>query len=204
MPHAVAGLTMPAGTASAQGAAPSAGDPLAPTGPTPSIVLVHGAFADARAWARVIPLLEGAGYPVVAVENPLTSFDADVATTRRAIDAQPGPSVAVGHSYGGAVITQAAAGSDKVRALVYVAADVPEAETRSMAATQKPIHGSAFQATLGAAAWRDRPSRPDDVARLIVDAAAAAPRVAAPVSVPREASHEAQDAALHAATGERP
>ncbi len=203
MPHAVAGLMMAAGTGSVQGAGPSAGGPPAVAAPAPTIVLVHGAFADAMGWARVIPLLERAGYPVVAVENPLTSFDADVATTRRAMDAQPGPVVAVGHSYGGAVITQAAVGSGKVRALVYVAAfapdagetvgglwerypapmaqalrtdaagfvsldrallrdvfaaDLPEAETRIMAATQKPIHGTAFQATLGAAAWRDCPS----------------------------------------------
>jgi pimeloyl-ACP methyl ester carboxylesterase len=192
-----------AGAAGAQGTGPAAPDDPGAAPARPTVVLVHGAFADATAWARVIPLLERAGYTVVAVQNPLTGFDADVATTRRVIDAQPGPVVAVGHSYGGAVITQAAAGSDKVRALVYVAAfapdagetvgglwgqhpapmaqalvtdaggflwldraklrdvfarDVPEAETRVMAATQKPIHGSAFQATLTAAAWRQVPS----------------------------------------------
>ena len=81
------------------------------TTPKPTIVLVHGAFADAMSWARVIPMLQRHGYHVVAVENPLTSFDVDVATTRRVIEAQKGAVVAVGHSYGGAIITAAAAGN---------------------------------------------------------------------------------------------
>ena len=92
----------------------------------PTIVLVHGAFADAMSWARVIPILQRDGYHVVAVENPLTSFDVDVATTRRVIDAQQGAVVAVGHSYGGAVITAAAAVSNNVSALVFVAALAPD------------------------------------------------------------------------------
>ena len=76
----------------------------------PTIVLVHGAFADGSSWARVIPLLENDGYTVIAVQNPLTSLSDDVATTKRVIEAQKGPVVVVGHSYGGAVITAAAAG----------------------------------------------------------------------------------------------
>ena len=96
------------------------------TAPKPTIVLVHGAFADAMSWARVIPILQHHGYPVVAVENPLTSFDIDVATTRRVIEAQKGAVVAVGHSYGGAVITTAAAGNRNVSALVFVAALAPD------------------------------------------------------------------------------
>ena len=93
----------------------------------PTIVLVHGAFADASGWAAVIRLLQQRGYPVVAVQNPLTSYADDVATTRRLIEAQPGPVVVVGHSYGGAVITAAAADNANVRALVYVAAFAPDA-----------------------------------------------------------------------------
>src|SRR5215207_3350591 len=92
----------------------------------PTIVLVHGAFADGSGWHRVIPLLERDGYTVVAVQNPLTSFSTDVETTKRVIDAQLGPVIAVGHSYRGAVITEAAAGSPRVKALVYVAAFAPE------------------------------------------------------------------------------
>jgi pimeloyl-ACP methyl ester carboxylesterase len=94
---------------------------------TPAIVLVHGAFADASCWSHVIPILEDDGYSVTAVQNPLTSFREDVATTRRAIDTQRGPVVLVGHDYGGAVITAAAAGARNVAALVYVAAFAPDA-----------------------------------------------------------------------------
>ncbi|HEV8427815.1 MAG TPA: alpha/beta hydrolase [Pyrinomonadaceae bacterium] len=91
-----------------------------------SIVLVHGAFADGGSWGEVIPLLEKAGYDVTAVQNPLTSYADDVATTRRVIDAQENPVVLVGHSYGGAVITKAAIGATNVCALVYVAAFGPD------------------------------------------------------------------------------
>lgn len=92
----------------------------------PSIVLVHGSWADATSWQHVIPLLQQDGYTVTAVQNPLTSLPDDVATTKRVIDAQPGPVVAVGHSYGGVVITGAAAGNPQVRALVYIAGWAPE------------------------------------------------------------------------------
>jgi len=96
-------------------------------GSRPSIVLVHGAFADGSAWRRVIPLLEQEGLAVTAVQNPLTSLTEDIATTRRLIEAQGGPVVVVGHSYGGAVITGAAAGSPYVKAMVFVTAYAPEA-----------------------------------------------------------------------------
>lgn len=95
-----------------------------PTQSKPTIVLVHGAFADGHAWDRVIPLLQAKGLEVVAVQNPLTSFEDDVARTTRTIQLQSGPIVLVGHSYGGAVITEA--GEDpRVKALVYVAAFAP-------------------------------------------------------------------------------
>lgn len=90
-----------------------------------TVILVHGAFADGSGWGDVIPGLEKAGYDVIAVQNPLTSYTDDVATTRRVIDAQSGDVVVVGHSYGGAVITKAALGASNVRALVYVAAFAP-------------------------------------------------------------------------------
>lgn len=90
-----------------------------------NIVLVHGAFADGSSWSRVIPLLEARGAHVTAVQNPLSSLAADVAATKRVIDAQPGPVTLVGHSWAGVVITEA--GNDpKVKALVYVAALVPD------------------------------------------------------------------------------
>jgi pimeloyl-ACP methyl ester carboxylesterase len=103
--------------------------PLAAQKPTSSrvknIVLVHGAFADGTSWAKVIPILEAKGFHVVAVQNPLTSLADDVAATKRAIALADGPVILVGHSWGGAVITQA--GDDpKVAGLVYVAAYAPE------------------------------------------------------------------------------
>jgi pimeloyl-ACP methyl ester carboxylesterase len=90
-----------------------------------NIVLVHGAFADGSSWSKVIPLLEARGAHVVAVQNPLSSLRDDVAATRRAIDAQQGPVILVGHSWGGPVITEAG-NDDKVKALVYVSAFAPD------------------------------------------------------------------------------
>jgi pimeloyl-ACP methyl ester carboxylesterase len=90
-----------------------------------TVLLVHGAWADGSSWAKVIPLLEAKGLHVVAVQIPLTSFADDVAATQRAIDLEDGPVVLVGHSYGGAVITEA--GNDpKVAGLVYVSAVAPD------------------------------------------------------------------------------
>jgi pimeloyl-ACP methyl ester carboxylesterase len=89
-----------------------------------TIVLVHGAFADGSSWNKVIPILEAKGYKVVAVQNPLSSLADDVAATQRVVDAQTGKVVLVSHSWGGTVITQAGT-SDKIKALVYVAAFAP-------------------------------------------------------------------------------
>ena len=72
-----------------------------------TVVLVHGAFADGSSWDKVIPLLQARGLKVVAVQNPLTSLADDVAAAKRVIDAQSGPVVLVGHSWGGTVITEA-------------------------------------------------------------------------------------------------
>jgi pimeloyl-ACP methyl ester carboxylesterase len=91
-----------------------------------NVVLVHGAFAEGSSWSKVIPLLLAKGHRVTSVAIPLTSFAEDVAATKRAIGAQEGPVLLVGHSYGGVVITEA--GNDpKVTGLVYVAAFAPDA-----------------------------------------------------------------------------
>jgi pimeloyl-ACP methyl ester carboxylesterase len=90
-----------------------------------NVVLVHGAWADGSSWAKVIPLLEKAGLNAVAVQNPLTSFEDDMAATRRAIALQDGPVILVGHSWGGVVISDAGA-DPKVAGLVYVAAFAPD------------------------------------------------------------------------------
>ena len=96
------------------------------TSPAKNVVLVHGAYADGSSWAEVIPLLQRAGLKVTAVQNPLTSLADDVAATRRVLALQDGPTVLVGHSWAGTVISEA--GDDpKVSALVYVAARAPDA-----------------------------------------------------------------------------
>src|SRR6202142_3071890 len=93
--------------------------------PIKNIVLVHGAWADGSSWAKLIPLLQSKGLHVLCLQNPLTSFADDVAATKRIIDAQDGPVLLVGHSYGGAVITEAG-NNPKVVGLVYVAAFAPD------------------------------------------------------------------------------
>jgi pimeloyl-ACP methyl ester carboxylesterase len=90
-----------------------------------NVVLVHGAWADGSSWAKVIPLLEKAGLKAIAVQNPLTSFEDDLAATKRAIALADGPVILVGHSWGGVVITEAGADA-KVAGLVYVAAFAPD------------------------------------------------------------------------------
>jgi pimeloyl-ACP methyl ester carboxylesterase len=90
-----------------------------------NVVLVHGAWADGSSWRKVIPILEKAGHRVVAVQLPLQSLADDVATVKRAVD-MLGPTILVGHSYSGFVITNAAYDNPKVKALVYVAAFAPD------------------------------------------------------------------------------
>lgn len=104
---------------------PTAALARAPRADAPTVVLVHGAFADASSWDKVIARLQSRGVRAIAVDNPLTSLADDVAATRAAIARAPGKVVLVGHSWGGTVITEA--GDDpKVGALVYVAAFAPD------------------------------------------------------------------------------
>jgi pimeloyl-ACP methyl ester carboxylesterase len=176
----------------------------------PTVVLVHGAFADASSWNGVVAKLEKDGYSVVAVANPLRSVPGDADYVRRIVDGLNTNVVLVGHSYGGAVITQAAAGSKSVKSLVYVsafapdtgesaldltgkfpgstlpptlatpvglenngkdlyidqakfpeqfAADVPRAEAKLMAATQRPVTQAALEDKAKDVAWKEIPSR---------------------------------------------
>lgn len=92
----------------------------------PTIVLVHGAFADSSGWNASVSQLQASGYPVVAPANPLRGLTADAEYIRAFLQNIPGPIVLVGHSYGGAVITNAARGVPNVKALVYVGAFVPD------------------------------------------------------------------------------
>lgn len=104
----------------------------------PTIVLVHGAFADGSSWNKVIPFLKKKGYQTIAVQNPLTSLTDDVAFVERAIAEAPGKVVLVAHSWGGVVITQAG-NNEKVTSLVYVAAYAPE-EGQSIGSISKDAH----------------------------------------------------------------
>jgi pimeloyl-ACP methyl ester carboxylesterase len=106
------------------------------SGPKPSIVLIHGAFADASGWADVTKKLQHKGYTVYAPANPLRGLTADADYIRTYLSTIPGPLVLVGHSYGGAVITNAATGNPNVKALVYIAAfALDEGETVGFANT---------------------------------------------------------------------
>ena len=96
-----------------------------PTAPL-TVVLVHGAFADSSSWAGVIERLQAAGVPVIAAANPLRGIFADSAYVASVFDQVSGPVLAVGHSYGGAVITNAATRSPNVVGLVFVAAFAPD------------------------------------------------------------------------------
>ena len=115
---AVLALAPTADALTTRGAAPA---------PKPTIVLVHGAFADSSGWADVAGKLTGRGYPVLAFSNPLRGPLSDAEYLRLFLDTIDGPVVLVGHSYGGAVITNAATGDPDVTALVYVAAYAPAA-----------------------------------------------------------------------------
>ena len=109
-----------------------------------SVVLVHAAWADGSSWNKVTGELQRKGFNVVAAQIPLTSFTDDVAVLKKVLLRQKGPIVLAGHSYGGAVITAAAAGNPNVKALVYIAAIVPDqGETVGDVFGRVPPHPSA-------------------------------------------------------------
>ncbi|MBY8870579.1 alpha/beta hydrolase [Micromonospora sp. PLK6-60] len=175
----------------------------------PTVVLIHGAFADSSGWNGVVRRLQHDGYPTVSAANPLRGVAADAASVKALLDSIDGPIVLVGHSYGGMLASRAAAGDPDVKALVYVAAfaplpgesagdlaakfpgsslgetlrpvqlpdgnedlyvdpklfpqqfaaDVPKAEAKLMAVSQRPITGAALsEAAAGPQAWQTKPS----------------------------------------------
>jgi pimeloyl-ACP methyl ester carboxylesterase len=120
-----------------------------------NIVLVHGALADASGWRAVYDILKRQGYHVSLVTQPFTSRAADIAAVGRILDLQAGPVVLVGHSYGGALITEAGA-DPKVKALVYVAALQPDAGESPFDLLQsKPAASQAVQFTADGYAYLD-------------------------------------------------
>lgn len=106
--------------------------------PKPTIVLVHGAFADATGWIAEVRLLRHHGYHVIAPANPLRGLTSDSDYVRSVLQTISGPIVLVGHSYGGAVITNAARGVENVKALVFVGAFVPD-QGESIATVVDPV-----------------------------------------------------------------
>jgi pimeloyl-ACP methyl ester carboxylesterase len=121
------------------GAAASAQPSASVRGAKPTVVLIHGAFADASGWAAVITRLQDRGYPVLAPANPLRGVASDSAYVASILATIEGPVILVGHSYGGEVITNAALGNPNVKALVYVAAFAPDlGETSGQLSTMFP------------------------------------------------------------------
>jgi pimeloyl-ACP methyl ester carboxylesterase len=114
---------------------------------TPTVVLVHGAFADASSWNGVIELLQAKGVPVIAPANPLRGIAHDSAYTAAVFEQIEGPVLAVGHSYGGAVITNAATDAKNVVGLVYVAAFAPE-EGETLGAAEASSKDSVLNSAL--------------------------------------------------------
>ena len=115
----------------------------------PTVVLVHGAFADSSSWNGVVKILEKDGYPVIAAANPLRSVKGDAQSVADVLASVKTPVVLVGHSYGGPVISEAAYGNANVKALVYVAAFAPEkGETAAELSGRFP--GSTLGPTLSA------------------------------------------------------
>jgi pimeloyl-ACP methyl ester carboxylesterase len=157
----VAGSTSPAGTRGPHGGSPDGG-------PKPTIVLVHGAFADSSGWDAVADRLTDRGYPVLAFSNPLRGPVADGEYLRQFLDTIPGPLVLVGHSYGGAVITNAATGDPDVEALVYVAAYAP-AEGESVAAANQL--GGGHTVVTDHLVFRPYPGAPENDADAYIDPA---------------------------------
>ncbi|MEC5405088.1 alpha/beta hydrolase [Paraburkholderia sp. MPAMCS5] len=121
---AAAAPASPAAASPAPAVKSAAAAPMA--GPVRNIVLVHGAFVDGSSWNGVVAKLQQKGYRVSSVQNPLTSLADDVAATRRVLARQEGPTILVGHSWGGVVITEAGANAPNVAGLVYVAAIAPD------------------------------------------------------------------------------
>ncbi|MGH3245153.1 MAG: lipase family alpha/beta hydrolase [Trebonia sp.] len=124
---AVAGSLLGSALAGSAHAATTAQSQTAHAGPKPTIVLVHGAWADSSSWDAVVQRLQSLGYPVDVPPNPLRGVAADSAYLSDFLSTISGPIVLVGHSYGGFVIANAAAGNAEVKALVYDDAYIPQA-----------------------------------------------------------------------------
>jgi len=132
--------------------------------PVKNVVIVHGAFADGSGWRRVVEILSKDGYTVSVVQEPLTSLADDVAATRRVLDLQQGPTLLVGHSYGGVVVTEAG-DAPNVVGLVYIAAFIPDQGESALGLLQQtPAASKAIRATKDDFLYLDPAAFPADFA----------------------------------------
>lgn len=120
----------------------------------PTVVLVHGAFADSSSWNGVTRILQKDGYRVVAAANPLRSVSSDAAYISDIVASIAEPVVLVGHSYGGQVITSAANGRDNVKTLVYVAAFAPDEGRRLLILPESSRVARSARHSLHLSSWR--------------------------------------------------
>src|SRR5215213_7460148 len=157
----------PVAAGPAAAGAARAGAATSQGGSKPTVVLVHGAWADSGSWDQVVARLQSRGSTVIAFPNPLRGLPDDSAYLAAFLETISGPIVLVGHSYGGAVITNAATGNTNVKALVYVDAFLPaQGETIAqpakqaavLAATQRPLSTVSLGQPSGPPAWVDIPS----------------------------------------------
>ncbi len=132
--------------------------------PNKNVVIVHGAFADGSGWRDVFDILVKAGYAVSVVQEPLTSLAGDVAATKRVLELQQGPTILVGHSYGGVVITEAG-NAPNVVGLVYIAAFIPDnGESAIGLLSQAPAANNNMRATKDDFLYLDPAAFPADFA----------------------------------------
>ncbi|MEV4476705.1 alpha/beta hydrolase [Nonomuraea sp. NPDC049504] len=133
-------------------------------GPKPTVVLVHGAWADTSSWSGEVDALRKAGHVARAIANPLRGLDGDAATVADFLKTVRGPIVLVGHSYGGSVITNAAASAPNVKALVYVDAAMPDVgETTAQLSGAGSALGAAPESLYDMAAYPGAPQGAQDL-----------------------------------------
>ncbi|MCW1430638.1 alpha/beta fold hydrolase [Novosphingobium sp. JCM 18896] len=152
--------------------------------PVRNVVLVHGAFADGSGWNAVAQILERDGYRVTIVQQPETSLEEDIAATNRVLDMQDGPTVLVGHSYGGVIITEAG-NNAHVSALVYVAAFQPDSgeSLASLGESMPPASTAVTPTADGFLFIAPAAFRADFAADLSADVAARMSRSQVPLSI---------------------
>jgi pimeloyl-ACP methyl ester carboxylesterase len=165
--------------------------------PVRNVVIVHGAFADGSGWRRVVEILQKDGYAVTVVQEPLTSLADDVAATRRVLDMQQGPSLLVGHSYGGVVITEAGS-APNVAGLVYIAAFIPDkGESAVSLLGQAPAANNDMRATKDDFLYIDPAAFPADFAADLPPAEASFMAHSQPMAAKAAAAAPVTSAAWH-------